>query len=146
MSKLANQANIQVLTNIFVNEDGTFVEATVKSISKEISVIRYGKDIEEAEDLAITRAEELFFSEDFPERTSLRFRGKKVVLSPEKKSPTTGTKVPAVFTQEITVDLITKDSEGEVLRQAVITRQNEDLVEAEKQALERAMSLIGVGK
>lgn len=157
MNKLAEQQNVTVITN-FQMEDKLFrVTANVilrdeeGVIAQEVSTVRKGATLEEAEEAAIARATEMLGLGTCEEFTGLS--GKKftlqtqcatVILEKGKRSPATGVQEPDKKAEQVSVDLVVRTEDNKVSRQAVISRVGDDLEATEKLAIARAMAIIGV--
>ena len=152
MGKLQKQDKITVINNFTLQENKQFVANTTVRINglQEVSIVRKGDSIESAEDAVMARAEEILFGSEFGslqenKNFSLHTKFATVILEQGKKDPVSGTQIPDKKAEQVTVDLVVRDSEGNVTKQAVVTRLSNDLVEAESKAIEKALLLIGIG-
>ncbi len=158
MSKLAEIGNVTVITSVILDlsKNEFAMQAKVRigdgNLTKEVEVVRKGSTLEEAESLALSRAEDVlglggneFFTGLQKNSFTLRTECATVVLKQAVRNPTTGKDVPAKTGEQVSVDLVLKDLEGKITKQVVVRRIGNSIEEAEESAMKKAFELIGIG-
>jgi len=153
MGKIQQQEKVSVINNFTLQADKQFVANTTVRVNgrQEVTVVRKAKSLEEAEELVLARAEQILFGEQFAslqqnDNFSLSTKYASVILEEGKMDAVSGVKTAAKTAEQVTVDLITRDAEGNVLKQAVVTRLGDSLVDVESEAISKALRVIGIGE
>lgn len=141
-----------VICDVALLEDKQFIVKSRTRVSKdgtisEVNVSRKGTTLESAEDSSLARATELndLLASLTTKSFTLNTMYANVVLERGSKDPVSGVQRADKIAAQVTVDLVLRKGD-EVLRQAVITRIENTLEEAEEKALEKVLLLTGLEK
>lgn len=148
----ADDTKIMIICDVSLLEDKQFLvksrtRITSNKVVGEVTVSRKGPTLENAEGASLARATELNnrVSAVTSNSFTLNTMYANVILERGSKDPVSGVQRPDKIASQVTVDLVIRDGD-EVIRQAVITRIENTLEEAEEKALDTVLALTGLEK
>lgn len=147
-----DDTKIMIICDVSLLEDKQFLvksrtRITSNGVAGEVTVSRKGSTLENAEGASLARATELNnrVSATTSNSFTLNTMYANVILERGSKDPVSGVQRPDKIASQVTVDLVIRDGD-EVIRQAVITRIENTLEEAEEKALDTVLALTGLEK